>query len=309
MRPHGLMLHHFKGGIHPDGQGAITASEFADMIDFMGRKNFLDPYEWMARAAAGKLDPNDRCITLDDALLCQYEVAAPVMESYGISAFWFVYSSVFEGNVEPLEIYRYFRTVRYVDIDEYYEAFFEQVLASPYRDEFKAASADFDPQRYLVGFHFYTDNDRKFRFVRDLVLKPTRYFEIMNAMIQNDETFSVAEAAKSLWMNDDQLASLDRKGNVIGLHSYSHPTVMAALDREEQKSQFTRNHEHLSRVLGKAPVAMSHPCNSYNADTLSVLDEIGIEIGFCANLEPSNVSRFEYPRDDHAHVMQKMGLR
>lgn len=309
MKPYGLMLHHFKGGKHPDGQGAITADEFADMIEFMGRKNFLNPHEWMEKAAANKLEPNDRCITLDDALLCQYEIAEPVMSDLGLTAFWFVYSSVFESNIEPLEIYRYFRSVRYPVIDDFYAAFFAQVFDSPYRDDFQRLTADFDPKRYLEGFHFYTDNDRKFRFVRDYVLKPARYFEIMDAMIGNDDGFSVEEAAKSLWMDNDHLTYLDTRGHILGLHSYSHPTVMAALNREEQGAQFGKNFDHLSSVLGKTPLAMSHPCNSYNADTLGVLDELGIQIGFRANLEPPNDSRFEYPRDDHAHVLRRMGIR
>src|SRR5690606_22885896 len=132
-------------------------------------------------------------------LLCEYEIAAPVMESYGLTAFWFVYSSVFEGNIEPLEIYRYFRSVRYPKIDDFYDAFFCAVLSSPLREEYLTLTADFDPGRYLQGSHFYTDNDRKFRFVRDHVLKPTRYFEIMDRMIAADASFSVNEAAKSLW--------------------------------------------------------------------------------------------------------------
>ena len=309
MQPYGLMLHHFKGGIHPDGQGAITADEFADMIEFMGPKNFIGPYEWMERAAAGKLEPRHRCITLDDALLCQYDIAAPVMSSYDLTGFWFVYSSVFEGNIEPLEIYRHFRSVRYPDIDDFYNAFFAHVIESPHKDSFQRMIASFDPKQYLRGFHFYTDNDRKFRFVRDRVLRPAQYFEIMDSMIRNDDDFSVEEAAKSLWMDNKHLNRLDSQGHVIGLHSYSHPTMMAALTREEQEKQFARNFEHLFSLMGKAPIAMSHPCNSYNSDTLLVLEEMGIEIGFRANLEPPNNTRFEYPRDDHAHVLKQMGVR
>ncbi|MXQ12894.1 polysaccharide deacetylase family protein [Microvirga makkahensis] len=308
-KPYGLMLHHFKDEKHPDGQGAITSDQFADIIEFMGPKNFLGPQEWIERAIKDRLEPSDRCITLDDALLCQYEVAAPVMESYGLTAFWFVYSSVFLGNIEPLEIYRYFRSVRYPDIDDFYTAFFDQLDASEYRAEFRAKTEGFNPATYLSGFSFYTDNDRKFRYVRDHVLGPTRYFEIMDQMIANDAGFSVQEAAKSLWMSDAHLIDLDRKGHVIGLHSFSHPTAMGALSREKQQEEYTRNYHHLSNVIGRPPMTMSHPCNSYNSDTLAVLDNLGVEIGFRANLEPSNASRYEYPRDDHAHVMQKMGLR
>jgi hypothetical protein len=48
---------------------------------------------------------------------------------------------------------------------------------------------------------------------------------------------------------------------------------------------------------------MSHPCNSYNATTLSVLRELGITVGFRANMAAGKISELEYPREDHANLV------
>jgi len=94
---------------------------------------------------------------------------------------------------------------------------------------------------------------------------------------------------------------------VIGLHSFHHPTRFANLSSAEQMSEYGRNCDHLRYVLGKSPVAMSHPCNSYSTDTLNILGRLGIEIGFRAYPdELDNRSRFEFPREDHALVMKRM---
>src|SRR5580700_8086460 len=98
----GLMFHHFHGGVHPDVQGSISAAQFADILDFVGVKHILDPHEWCERATRGALGKLDLCITFDDSLRGQFDVALPVLESYGLKAFWFVYSSVFEGQFAPL---------------------------------------------------------------------------------------------------------------------------------------------------------------------------------------------------------------
>ena len=57
---------------------------------------------------------------------------------------------------------------------------------------------------------------------------------------------------------------------------------------------------------------MSHPCGSYNEDTLKILKELGIELGFkqIMTIEPEkgmkkiNNTKLEIARQDHAHIMK-----
>src|SRR6266550_8962669 len=93
MRPHGIMFHHFwdERGKHPRGQGAISGDELRAMIQFLGRDRILPAREWMEKAAAGTLREGDLCLTFDDNLRCQWDVARPVLRELGTTAFWFVY--------------------------------------------------------------------------------------------------------------------------------------------------------------------------------------------------------------------------
>ncbi|MHA6732236.1 polysaccharide deacetylase family protein [Devosia sp. A369] len=309
MGAHGLMLHHFSGGCHPLGQGAISADQFADMLEFIGVERFLSPQLWVEKAKAGRLEPHDRCITFDDALLCQYEIAKPVLENYGLTAFWFVYSSVFIGNIERLELYRYFRTTRYSSISDFYDAFFECLLLSEFSADYLQGRSAFDPDSYLMEFSFYTQQDKLFRYTRDKILGAKRYNQVMDSLIEADQDFSKQEATRNLWMTDEHLRALSAREHLIGLHSFSHPTQMAALRRDEQLAEYRLNSEHLANVLGVPAITMSHPCGSYDADTLAILAELGVQIGFRANLAPSGGSLYELPRDDHTHIAMQMGLR
>ena len=49
---------------------------------------------------------------------------------------------------------------------------------------------------------------------------------------------------------------------------------------------------------------MSHPCNSYNNDTLEILTNFNIEIGFRANMKTAFNSNLEIPRIDHAEILK-----
>ena len=124
-------------------------------------------------------------------------------------------------------------------------------------------------------------------------------------MIKKD--FDVNIAKQKLWMSEKDLIILDSSGHTIGLHSYSHPTKMSKLNKSEQKLQYQRNYKHLSTLLGKSINCMSHPCGDYNLDTLHILKEMSIEIGFRSNMSIKEVSSpLEIPREDHANVFKLM---
>ncbi len=307
MRPHGLMFHHFHDRRHPAGQGSMSASQLAEMIHFVGRKRILDAREWMQRALAGTLKGTDLCLTFDDNLRCQYDVAAPVLADLKLTAFFFVYSSVLEGTPERLEIYRHFRTTHFESVDEFYTAFFVTLSCRPVAHEVADALQRFNPRDYLKPFPFYSDGDRRFRFVRDEVLGPARYFEAMDAMIAASG-MDAAETARGLWMDEACLGQLHRAGHVIGLHSHTHPTRLEQLDAAGQRREYADNHRHLARILGEAPSAMSHPCNSYNEQTLTILRELGVKLGFRANLAMDGGSELEWPREDHANLLSRMSV-
>lgn len=304
--PCGIMFHHFCDDSHPKGQGAISASDFADLLRHVGLERILPADEWMRRAIAGQLTDDDLCVTFDDAMLCQYDIAFPVLRDLGLTAFWFIYSSVFCGKAEKFEIYRYFRTTCYDDVDQFYGEFFRAVHDFlPYG--MASVLVDFDPDRYLSAFPFYTRNDRIFRFLRDDVLGPARFQRIQDSLIEA-KGFDLEAAARKLWMNDDHLRQLQAAGHVLGLHSYSHPTRLADLPLAEQLQEYRQNDDHLRRVLGTAPICMSHPCNSYTQELLPALQSMGIRLGFCSNMaQPRPPSPLEYPRQDHANLMKAMG--
>ncbi len=305
--PHGIMFHHFHTPGAPCAQGSITAAQLADMIGFLGREHILPAREWYDKALRGTLKPGELCFTLDDNLRCQYDIALPVFEQFGITAFFFIYSAVSKGLLENLEIYRVFRTDYFPSVDAFYAAF-EAFVTAHFADlKLGEALSGFRPASYLTPFPFYTDADRRFRYIRDELLKPERYNAAMDAMIaaQGLDKFVMA---KALWMDDTQLKALADKGHMVGLHSFSHPTRLCHLPDGAQAEEYSRNFAHIAEATGVAPVTMSHPCNSYSPQTLALLEGMGIRLGFCSNMgEVPNRGKLEFAREDHANIMKRMG--
>ena len=120
------MFHHFHDDkIHTKGQGSIDKDDFYKMINFIGRKNILDADVFIEKFKNNKLKNNDVCLTFDDAIKCQIDIALPALEELKIKSFFFVYTSIFDGKPDNLEIFRYFRMNYFNSINKFYDNFYK----------------------------------------------------------------------------------------------------------------------------------------------------------------------------------------
>ena len=306
MKTHGIMFHHFHGGTHPVGQGSISAEDFCEMLDWLRQKyRVLDASSFYQAAVSGTLTDEDTCLTFDDSLLCQYEIAAPILADEGLTAFYFVYSSAFTDEPDKLEVYRYFRSTEYADFDGFCDEFVSQARIC-YPEIVTSALQGLDPDMYLAEFTFYSRNDRLFRYIRDRVLTSDQYSNVM-AELMEAHHFKVREVLPMLFMDSSHLVKLANDGNVIGLHSHTHPTNMDTLGVADQRKEYQTNYDFLSSTVGQEPTSMSHPCGRYTRETLQILSDLGVRLGFRSSLSiPDAPSPLEVPREDHANILARM---
>ena len=311
---HGIMFHHFHdGGIHKKGQGSIDKDEFYKLLKFIGRNNILDADIFFERLKKNKLKEKDVCLTFDDAIKCQIDVALPILEELKIKSFFFVYSSMFEGKPDYLEIYRYFRMNYFKNIDEFYQNFYQN-LGQDLNKFFEEKSEIIMQKK--IKHPVYSIEDIKFRLVRDFFLNQSQYDEIMISMIK-EKKFNFSNFYKKLFFQKDDLKNLDKLGHLVGIHSHNHPTLLEKLSYDEQKYQYDKCQSTISNILNKPKNDinfMSHPCGSYNEDTLKILKELRIELGFkqIMTLEPEKGMRkihnscLEIARQNHSEVLKRM---
>ena len=304
------MFHHLHDETHPPGgQGSISGDTFEEALNFIGTENILGPDEWISRLKNNRLRRDDVCITFDDALRCQYDICAPILKRLNLRCFWFVYSSVFEDQPDKLEIYRFFRVRHFDAIDDFYGLFFLKIQEGSFK---KINENRF--KKYLheasITFPFYSFNDLKFRFLRDEVLQKGEYEELMDAIIE-ERAIDIKDISRDLWLTAAQLKDLSSDGHAVGLHSYSHPTVLANLSYSAQMDEYKKNLIHIKKICNREVLAMSHPCNSYNDATSRILKKLGIICGFRSNMVPPkgkriNPSFLEIAREDHSNIVRQV---
>ena len=307
---HAVMFHHFHDSKHPAGQGSLSADQFRLMLDWISERYcILSADEYIYRLYKHSLQQTDICLTFDDGLLCQAEVAAPILRENNIQAFFFIYSAPFVAKTPEsetlVEIYRYFRTTMFETVDDFYQEFMS-LARDCFESLYIVAEKEYSPQKFLPEFPFYTENDKWFRYLRDQSLKKERY-DLVMSFLMKEKNFNSQLALTKLWMSNSHLVALRDEGHVVGLHSFSHPTMLHEMSAGGQEYEYKSNMAHLREILGDDPISMSHPCGRYNDDTLRILFKLGIKIGFLSNTGVVRVtSNLEVPRRDHSIVWAAM---
>tara|TARA_B110000483_G_C18175834_1_gene535048 strand:- start:806 stop:1735 length:930 start_codon:yes stop_codon:yes gene_type:complete len=308
------MFHHFHDkGIHPKGQGSIDKDDFNRMINFIGRNNILDADVFFEKFRKNKLKDNEVCFTFDDAIKSQIDIALPILEDLKIKSFFFAYTSLFKGKPDNLEVFRYFRINYFNSVNEFYDNFYK-VLCKDLKNFFKKNNDKINKTK--IKFPTYSIEDIKFRLVRDIFLTKKEYEDLMFQMFK-EKNFAYKDFLKILFFQSDDLKQLDKLGHLIGLHSHNHPTLLEKLNYNEQKNEYVKCLSIISDIINKPKKEikfMSHPCGSYNNDTLEILKELGIELGFkqIMTIEPEksmkkiNNSFLEIAREDHAIIYKQM---
>ena len=299
--PHGLMFHHFHGGEITTSEGSISADQFGDILTYIGLERIWRADEWLKSAVNGTLPDNAVCVTFDDGLYSQFKIAWPVLREFNLTAFWFPHTSTLSGTCDQLELYRYIRNYCFESILDFY-AIFEQHVRENWRSDMESGLARFRHEDYYKNCPFFSELDKRFRYLRDEVLGPVRYSRVMDQLCSevgvNTETVTT-----ELFINLDDWATLIQDGNVLGLHSHTHPTRLAELPLQEQKLEYDTNFAELAEKLHYRPDIVAHPCGSFTEKTLDILKALGVNIGFCANMCRPKARGLEYPRQNHANIL------
>lgn len=309
MQARGIMFHYFHGREHRPSQGSISANELARVLDAMPREKLLDAADWLWRHEAGALRAGDICLTFDDGLRAQFEVALPVLAERGLTAFWFVPTAHLCGEPLRVEAYRAFRTTCFPSVDAFYDAFFARLATEPDGAALVAALADKRAAQHLREFTFYSDSDRRFRFARDQLLGRERYESLMDAWIADQPGVSLEQLLRNTLMSGAQVRALAEQGHIVGLHSHTHPTDLTALTPAEQFAEYRRNFNTLLDLTSIAPTTAAHPCNAYNAATLDALARLDVRLAFRANADVVHAGPLEQPRIDIATLRRQCHSR
>ena len=84
----GIMFHHFHGKTHPKAQGSISCEEFEELIIKIGLDRVVSAKFFTESILNNSLPKNSVCLTFDDNLKCQFDIALPVLKIKCRTGIW-----------------------------------------------------------------------------------------------------------------------------------------------------------------------------------------------------------------------------
>lgn len=301
----GIFFHYFTDENNINCQGALNGRQFERILLYiLSHYNVCDPIQFTNDVLNDRVDKNEVCLCFNCGLKSQVEVALPILEKYNIKAFWMLCSKNFEEKLVDIEVYHHFRFFSFNSLDEFYKEFFN--LANLYLEKKRMNLSEVGQKmisdNYLSWSGYYSYDDKLYRYLRDYIL--SKEYNLIMEELMFRKKYNPYYYFDRLWVSRADVETILNKGNVIGLHSHSHPDRLELLDFDKQLMEYEKNKKILESITGCSINSMSHPSNSYNENTLFILKKLGIKIGFqskCNNTKSSLL----IPTIDHSLFMKK----
>lgn len=308
MKVFGLMFHHFHDETrHKKTEGSISKTQFKKiLINF--KKNIVTPEEFLNQTFQNKNKIKKKmvCLTFDDSIKSQTNIALEVLDDLNLKGFFFSNSFQYENKIGLLECCRYFRNNYFSNIEKFYELFLQNLKKN--FSEKRVNNFLKSKKKYFTKWKkispFYTYKDLEFRLLRDFFLNKKQYDKQLIELF-NLKGFNYKKKSEKLHFSKKDLALLSDNQNEIGLHSHSHPIPITDLSLKDLKNEYNKNYLILRKIIKRDILSMSHPNGYFNNNCKTVLKNLGVKIGF-ANGETNSKKKLDLlniPRIDHTHLI------
>lgn len=200
----------------------------------------------------GRLAERSVCITFDDGYADNHEVAAPILESLGIAATFFIATGYLNGGIMWND--RIIETIRRLrsGTHDFGELGQVKLLANECRSS--ATNETINKLKYLQC-------DERDRISKEIAAR-----------------FSI-ECSDSIMMTDDMVRDLHSRGMEIGAHTISHP-ILARLSSAAAKVEVQASKDYLESLLQSSVTSFAYPNGKFGRDLTMRDVEIVRQSGF-----------------------------
>ena len=292
----GFMFHYFHDEKeYKKTQGSIGILDFENFI-IKNSEKIINPFQINDNLILSS--ETYYVITFDDGLKIHKHIVDTVLEKHNIKALFNINTNHFVNKFDNLELFRNFRNEKFEIMDNFYNLFFDIVEK---KKQIKLDTYFRSISNYLTKSNFYTFNDKKFRYLRDVILSESEYADIMFDLI---EIMKYDYQKKDFWLNTQDIKKISDLGHAIGLHSHSHSQNLVNQNYENQYKDFCKNKKILESIIQQPITFGSYPFGKYNSKTIKVFENLGIKYSFIAFDEHNHLYKknLEIPRIDSNKV-------
>lgn len=285
-----IINYHYVENPRADAPGIYPCSvnEFERQVAFLSRHFSIVSVPDLFEAAQRNENKKLCAITFDDGLKDQYEHAVPVLKTYHATAAFFIITGTFAGML-PLA-YKIHILLSRMPIHQV-AAMVNKFLSDSFpllADQYRIPS-----DRRLVPDRRLHEDTLSANVKETLIMIPR---DVRNAFfdmaLKVGQHTNEKEICNMLFMNEKEIAGLERDGFTIGSHTHQHESLEHK-DETFLRDEIRASTDIFSRFLGTQPTIISYPHGRSNKTTWRVLAESGFTYG--ATIERRGLNEHDTP--------------
>jgi peptidoglycan/xylan/chitin deacetylase (PgdA/CDA1 family) len=246
------------------GVFSATSDQFSDHISYLKRNFSLVTLEEALAFVDGTINEKTRhcrvLITFDDGYLDNYELAFPILRTYGVQGVFFLATNLVGSCYVP-----WWDHIAYVMKTARHRQFCLRYPADLVVDVDK--NGMMKSLRDVLGLYKRPENTEPTRFIQEL-RQEAKGYELPGTMRR--------------FLNWDEAREMTSGGMAIGSHTHSHH-VLSQLAPDQQRQELAQSRTLLREELGIEADALAYPVgatNSFSDQTQQLAEEVGYRAAF-----------------------------
>jgi peptidoglycan/xylan/chitin deacetylase (PgdA/CDA1 family) len=278
---------------------ALSIAGFIAQLDWLqARFDIIDGATAERAVLAGqRFDRPTALLTFDDGFVDHYEHVFPILRDRGLGGIFFVAGLTLAAEPVLLNVHKTHFLLSHLGANR----FSEEVGAALEDEGISGATGERE------GIYRYDEApDVRIKRILNYEAPYPVADRVLSAIFSRHLGDSVA-FARSLYLSARQIREMARGGMTFGFHTESHP-VLSRLDASAQRAQLENGPRLVAGLTGQQSVSFCYPygfSHTYNADTLSVLEDCGYSMAFNTvrrEMVFGRDQRYELPRFDTRDV-------
>lgn len=245
-----------------------------------------------------ELPKNPVLLTFDDGYADNYTFVLPILEENGIQGSFFISGKTFSTH-RLLDVNKIHYILASADIKKLV------VDVKDKMDFYRGSEFDYPPteelwERYAIDERFDGKDTIFVKRILQTILPEKLRNQISSDLFKKYVGVSEEQLAYELYMTEEQIRFLKRRGMFIGIHGYDH-YWLGNLSPEKMREDVSKALSVMDEFIDRKHWVMNFPYGSYNADVLDYIGAKGACIGLTTKVRIADLVNdppLELPRLD-----------
>ncbi len=237
----------------------LDANLFDKVIQDLLQKHNIITLEQYYYNIKNHIDSDDILLTFDDGTIDHYQYVFPILKKYKITGVFFICSNIF--NDKNLDIQYIHQIMSKIGINKFYDEIYNRV----------------DDKSF-----FALSQDKE--VIIKKLLQNVLPLELRKSILLNlIKKYNISTNVEDYYLSKEQIQEMLHAGMYFGLHTTSHVNLCSC-SYQQQLNEIKENLSIFSKYgIVSTIKSIAYPFGNYNQDTLKIIQELGIDLGFSIN--------------------------